>query len=66
MTMIEWFRNKFIPKCSDKTIAALIFLFNKYNNELLESEDAKKFIVDLCEQYSKPIAGLDEVKIENE
>lgn len=66
MSLIEWFRTKFIPKCSDKTIAALIFLFNKYNNELLESEDAKKFIVDLCEQYSKPIAGLDEVKIENE
>lgn len=53
MTMIEWFRNKFIPKCSDSTIAALIFLYNKYGNELITNEDSKKFVIDLKEQYSK-------------
>lgn len=66
MSLIEWFRTKFIPNCSDKTVAALIFLFNKYNNELLESEDAKNFIADLCEQYSKPTVGLEEVEIKHE
>ena len=53
MTMIEWFRNKFIPKCSDSTIVALIFLYNKYGNELITNEDSKKFVIDLKEQYSK-------------
>lgn len=53
MTMIEWFRNKFIPKCSDSTIAALIFLYNKYGNELITNEDSKKFVIDLKEKYSK-------------
>lgn len=66
MSLIEWFRNKFIPNCSDKTITALIFLFNKYNNELLENEESRNFIQELYEQYSKPMKGVDEVKIENE
>lgn len=65
MSLIEWFRTKFIPNCGDKTIAALIFLF-KYSNELLESEDAKNFITDLCEQHSKSTVGLEEVEIKHE
>ena len=61
MTMIEWFRNEFIPKCNDSTIAALIFLYNKYGDELITNEESKQFVVDLKEQYSKPIEGLNEV-----
>ena len=53
MTLIEWFRNKFIPNCSDLTIKALIFLFNKYNNELINDEDARKHIKELYEEYNK-------------
>ena len=53
MTMIEWFRNKFIPKCGDSTIAALIFLYNKYGNELIANEDSKNFVLNLKEQYNE-------------
>ena len=53
MTIIEWFRNKFIPKCSDSTVAALIFLYNKYGDELITNEDSKNFVINLKEQYSK-------------
>ena len=66
MSLIEWFRTKFIPNCSDKTIAALIFLYNKSGDELVTNEESKQFVVELKEQYSKPMEGLDEVKIENE
>ena len=55
MTLIEWFRNKFIPNCSDLTITALIFLFNKYNSELIKDEDAQKHIKELYEEYNKPM-----------
>ena len=61
MTIIEWFRSKFIPKCSDSTVAALIFLYNKYGDELITNEDSKNFVINLKEQYSKPMEGLDEV-----
>ena len=53
MAIIEWFRNKFIPKCSDSTIAALIFLYNKYGNELITNEDSKNFVINLKEQYNE-------------
>lgn len=53
MSLIEWFRTKFIPKCSDSTIAALIFLYNKYGDELITNEDSKNFVINLKEQYSK-------------
>lgn len=55
MTLIEWFRNKFIPNCSDLTITALIFLFNKYNDELINNKEAQKYIKELYEEYSKPM-----------
>lgn len=61
MSLIEWFRTKFIPKCSDSTIAALIFLYNKYGDELVTNEESKQFVVELKEQYSKPMEGIDEV-----
>lgn len=55
MTLIEWFRNEFISKCSDLTIASLIFLYNKYNKELLDNVDSREYIRQLCDEYSKPM-----------
>lgn len=53
MSLLEWFRTQFIPNCSDSTIAALIFLYNKYGNELLTNEESKQFVAELKKQYSE-------------
>lgn len=42
MNTIDWFRTKFIPNCSEDTIAALMFLYRKYCEQL--SDDEKQFI----------------------
>ena len=63
MTLIEWFRNEFVPKCSDLTITALIFLYNKYNKELLDSADSREYIRQLCDEYSKPMKTEEEENV---
>lgn len=42
--ILNWFRKEFVPNASDETIAALVFLYNKYGEELSTSESAKEFI----------------------
>lgn len=63
MTLIEWFRNEFIPNCSDLTITALIFLYNKYNKELLDNADSREYIRQLCDEYSKPMKTEEEENV---
>ena len=61
MSMLEWFRTQFIPNCNDLTIAALIFLYNKYGDELLTNEESKQFVCELKEQYSRSSEDLKEL-----
>ena len=55
--ILKWFRNEFIPNCSDMTIAALIFLYDKYGEELKNDMESREFVKQKKEQYLKtPVA----------
>lgn len=56
-TQIEWFKNSFIPKAKDETIATLMFLYEKYCNPNNITESEKDFIEHLVLRYRQKISA---------
>lgn len=53
MNLLDWFRNVFVPKADEKTIAQLIFLYGKHCNPKDVSDYGNEFIKAKIEDYKK-------------
>lgn len=49
--ILKWFIEEFIPNASEDTMAALLFLYKKYGNELQTNEESRKFVCECKERY---------------
>lgn len=54
MNSIEWFR-QFCQTCDERTIAALMFLYEWRSSELLDKEDSREFINEQLARYKSII-----------